>query len=110
MFVEPIPTLFEKLERSVKRWPNATAVNVALSPNRSIAETKAQMWCFSQAFDRQLGKGLPVYAKRICSFNASHVTKHFASAQLMPVEVTAVNFEELLRRNDIDDIQVTEGG
>jgi hypothetical protein len=51
VFVEPVPQLYAKLEKSIKRWPNATAVNVALSPNSSIAETTAQMWCYGAAFD-----------------------------------------------------------
>jgi hypothetical protein len=109
VFVEPIPQLYAKLQESVKRWPNATAVNLALSPNRTIAETKAEMWCYGAAFDSQrLGKTLPGWANQICSFNASHIEKHFKGVQVTPVTVTAVSLEELLRRSNIKRSQVSQ--
>lgn len=99
VFVEPIPQLFAKLEKSIERWPNSTAVNLAISPDRETVETKAQMWCYGAAFEsHRLGKDLPSWANQICSFNASHIGRHFKGQQGVPVEVTAVNLEELLRR------------
>lgn len=105
--MEPIPQLFAKLEQSIQRWPNSTAINVALSPDREVTETKAPMWCYGAAFNStRLGKDLPRWANQICSFNASHIGRHFKGKQGVPVEVTAVSLEELLRRNSIRDVQV----
>lgn len=114
VFVEPVPQLYAKLEKSIKRWPNATAINVALSPNSSIAESTAQMWCYGAAFDSsRLGKDLPSWANQICSFNASHIGRHFKGQQGVPVDVTALSLAELLKQSAVQDVQVlmidTEG-
>jgi hypothetical protein len=111
VFVEPIPQLYAKLEQSVQRWPNATAVNVALSPDSSVAETKAQMWCYGAAFNsKRLGKDLPRWANQICSFNASHIGRHFKGQHGVAVEVTAVSLQELMSRSNVSDVQVQQSG
>lgn len=105
--MEPIPSLFAKLEQSIQRWPNSTALNLALSPDRAVPESKAQMWCLGGALNSsRLGKDLPGWANQICSFNASHIGKHFKGQAGVPVEVTAVSLEELLRRSGIQNLQV----
>lgn len=68
MFVEPIPQLHAKLQQSIKRYSNATALNVALSPDRKTTETAATMFCYAQAFNSSLlGKSLPTWANQVAN-------------------------------------------
>jgi hypothetical protein len=54
----------------------------------------------------RLGKDLPSWANQICSFNASHIGRHFKGQQGVPVDVTALSLAELLKRSAVQDVQV----
>lgn len=138
VFVEPIPALFAKLEKSVSRWPNATAVNVAIAPSADVPRAQADMYCLMNAFQDKEGieKGkenigggkashrepafedgelLPHWADQICSFDKKHIDKHFPNrvTNSATVSVTALSVPELLRQQDIQKLDVlmvdTEG-
>lgn len=57
----------------------------------------------------RLGKDLPSWANQICSFNASHIGRHFKGQQGVPVEVTALSLAELMKQSAIEDVQVGWG-
>lgn len=66
LFVEPIPPLYQKLESNVRRWPNATAINLAISPDPTITEDAVPMYCLKEGFETdRLGKDLPHWADQI---------------------------------------------
>jgi hypothetical protein len=141
VFVEPIPAMFAKLERSVARWPNATAVNVAIAATADVPEAQAEMFCLKEAFEDEKdqeereseGKSsrrdrtarsksdgeeadedpLPYWADQICSFDNSHIAKHFPDKETMTIGVTAWSLAELLRQLGIRSVEVlvidTEG-
>lgn len=84
VFVEPIPQLYEKLKESVKRWPNASAHQLAISPNTSVAETTAEMFCLEEGFDEQkLGTDLPYWANQVCCGHAASFLRCLAGASRM---------------------------
>ena len=107
-FVEPIPHLYNLLKDNIAQIPNAQAINVALLPSSERAEEKVSMYCVP--FDKLTDIS---YSNQICSFNPTHVSKHFADVKAAEVEVTGLSMEELLRRYAITDIRVlmidTEG-
>lgn len=142
VFVEPIPAMFAMLEKSVGRWPNATAVNVAIAATADVPEAQAEMFCLKDAFEDGLdaaveskeNKGkisssgrkaatksnrneddesLPYWADQICSFDKSHIAKHFPNKETTIVVVTAWSLPELLRQRGIRSVEVlvidTEG-
>jgi FkbM family methyltransferase len=133
-FVEPIPSLFDKLQQTIEKWPNSTAVNVAISPDGAQAESQAEMFCVREAMDfeeeeeeeeRKAEKEvspnnnlpeLPYWANQVCSFDRSHVLRHFpkeSGRTIVTVPVTAWSLKEFLRRQQIGVVEVmvidTEG-
>ncbi|KAL4427678.1 hypothetical protein ABPG75_001767 [Micractinium tetrahymenae] len=113
-FVEPIPQLYDKLKESVKRWPNSHAVQLAISPNASVAETVAAMYCLEEGFQEQrLGTDLPYWANQLCSFDPTHAMRHFPGKPVRAVNVTAVSVPEMLSRLGLQAVDVllidTEG-
>jgi len=138
VFVEPIPAMFAKLKRSVARWPNATAVNVAIAATADVPESQAEMFCLKEAFEEaemEENKGksssrgpkagtksngneddrdsLPYWADQICSFDEGHIAKHFPDKETTTLTVTALSLPELLRQQGIRNVEVlvidTEG-
>lgn len=114
IFVEPVPTLYEGLKHSIRQWPNSTAVNVAISPDPTVAQNQVDIYCLEDSFDAKLMESvLPHWANQICSFNPAHIPKHFPGKVGAPVRVNAWSVKELLRRESIENIDVlmidTEG-
>jgi hypothetical protein len=108
VFVEPIPQLYEQLQQSIQHWPNAVALNYAISPDPLTPESQATMWCYEPALNSsRLGRDLPFWANQICSFNASHISAHFKGQQGVAVAVTAVSLQQLLKRGSISNVQVS---
>lgn len=113
IFVEPIPQLFASLEQTVKKWPNSSAINVALSSSNLVAEERVPMYCLEGATTALSPKDLPSWANQICSFDPKHVSKHFPKGKTQEVQVNAVSFQHLISKYNIKDIRVlmidTEG-
>jgi len=97
-FVEPIPPLYESLKENIKRFDNAVAINVAISPNDDDEEGIAIMYCPERE------KANTWWGNQICSFNKNHIKLHFPDSDEIPVNVTSVSISYLLQKYPIYDV------
>lgn len=99
-FVEPIPAVFEKLQKNTADIPNSLAVNVAILPNNTVQESTVDMYCVE---DKEVDNLW--WANQICSFNEEHIARHRFNS-FKKVEVLGLSFPELIRRHNIHNVRI----
>jgi FkbM family methyltransferase len=110
IFVEPLPHLSKKLRKNTRKFPNSIVVEAAILPSEHDEPQNVTMFCLSKK-DPHLRH--VYWPNQICSFDATHITKHFPQALPEGVIVKGMCVRDLMEMYTIADVQVllidTEG-
>ena len=101
ILIEPMKDAFEQLSFNYRKYPNFTAINVA------IHNSEKEMTLYR--VDPKKIKKLPEWAKGIASFNKDHHKLSNTPADcIIPEKVQCISFDELLKRHQITRIDLLQ--